>query len=219
MVSRALSGLPAVGHRVRAQPQFLQDAQGHLLVGDVVLGQQNARLAPGEPVQRLACRMAGDDGPRRRLRPGPLGQRQRQNDLQFLVPYRLGQIRRKPISWKRSGVAPHPQGGQHHHTGVGQVFVRLDGPAQGLAVHAGHLHVDNGNPEGIAARPAPDRGPGAPRGRPGPLPAACPRGQPGWSGSRGWWRCRPRSGRARRAARRAGDLSPAHRRPVCPGAR
>ena len=39
-----LEGLGAVGHGLGAQAQFLEHAQRHLLVGDIVLGQQDARL-------------------------------------------------------------------------------------------------------------------------------------------------------------------------------
>jgi len=51
-------GFGAVGHGVRSQSQFLEDAERHLLVGDVVLGQQDAHRAPPQ----FADRVARDDG-------------------------------------------------------------------------------------------------------------------------------------------------------------
>ena len=47
----------AVGHGVGPQPQLLQDAEGHLLVGDVVLGQQDAHVRRHGRISRTAWRV------------------------------------------------------------------------------------------------------------------------------------------------------------------
>ena len=76
-----LDGFRAVGHGVRAQAQLLQDAQGHLLVGDVVLGQQDARPRPGA-VSRIAWRVTmGCGRPRPRPhRPAPAARQSKSSD-------------------------------------------------------------------------------------------------------------------------------------------
>jgi len=57
-------------HGIRPKPQLLEDAEGHLLVGDVVLGEQDPKRA----ASHLARRVTGDDASGgaadRRNRPG-----------------------------------------------------------------------------------------------------------------------------------------------------
>jgi len=67
-----LQRLRAVSHRVGAQAQLFKDAQRHLLVGDIVFRQQDARLAPGELVRQFPRCVARGDG----RRPGLRRQRQ-----------------------------------------------------------------------------------------------------------------------------------------------
>ena len=91
MSFEGLDGFRAVGHGVRAQPQFLQDAQGHLLVGDVVFGQQDAHRAPAH----LADRVARDDGLRLLCQAVPASTADRQS-MSLRMPHRLGQVGGKP---------------------------------------------------------------------------------------------------------------------------
>ena len=62
-------GLGAVGHRLRAQAQSAQDAERHLLVGDIVLGQQDAQSS----TTHLTDDVARDDR-RRRARHSRVGE-------------------------------------------------------------------------------------------------------------------------------------------------
>ena len=142
-----IEGLAPVRDRVGRKAQLLQDAQGYLLVGDVVIGQQDAGLAVRKIRQRLPGRVAGGDGPGGAVRAG--GQGLGEHAFELLVSDRFGCVAGKADLLQAPGVALRAQRSEHDQPRVRDRCIRLHGPADRFTVHARHLHVHDGELEGI----------------------------------------------------------------------
>ena len=125
------------------QPEILENAHRHLLVGDIILGDEDAGLAEARS-QREARHRVCLGGRASLATDGRL-----QDFLQLLPPHRLGQGGHKAGFRSRGLFARLAQGQAHHQPGVPQVRVGLDGPGQRSSIHAGQLHINEGNRERV----------------------------------------------------------------------
>ena len=141
---QCVDGFRAVGHSIHPQSQFLENAAGNLLVGDVVFGQQDANRAPAH----LAKRVVRGDGLWLFGRMGS-GQYRGHAAYDLSMSRRFDQVGVEPDLPHAFGVLAPPQGREKHQAGVFDLVVILDGASQCLAIHARHLHVQDGYLEWI----------------------------------------------------------------------
>jgi hypothetical protein len=127
------------GHR---EAQLLQHRAGELLVDRVVLGQQH--VAVEQAAGGLAVGAAGARPPRCR-RQGPAD-----DVAEFGLAHGLAHAA-QDAGLALAGVAGDEGRGQHDQPGRGEGRVGVDGRGELQAVHPGHVHVEDGEIEGLAA--------------------------------------------------------------------
>ena len=194
-----LDGFQAVGGDVRPVAHLREQAQRQLLVDGVVLGQQDAQRMPraaisGSTVGLAGAACAGWSGCAAAAKM-PIRTSNSADGRIGLVRQAAKSPGSMPRLWP-----PNEESSTNGRTGTGSPRRCSDGADRGRqrhAVHLGHLQVEDGQVEGVAAAHPVQRLVRRSRCR----GAACPSLGSAGSGCAGWWRCRPRSGRACRAAR------------------
>jgi hypothetical protein len=128
------------GHR---EAQLLQHRAGELLVDRVVLGQQHMAVEQAAGAG-LAVGAAGARPPRCR-RQGPAD-----DVAEFGLAYGLAHAAQDAGLLALAGVAGDEGRGEHDQPGRGEGRLGVDGLGELQAVHPGHVHVEDGEIEGLA---------------------------------------------------------------------
>ena len=163
---------PVVGHGHRVAP-FGQQSDRQLLIQQTVLGQQDAQRLTwfrGRPAAAAERAPAGRTSPEAAARIEPITWRS-SDGLTGLISWAA-----RPSRWARSASPWRPPEVSAMIGHAGPVGPLADPFAQHIAVHFGHVHVGQQQPNRTLPRLPPVEQRRAPRGRWPPTAAPCPSG-------------------------------------------
>ena len=135
-----LIGECTVGDDLELAANGFEHVARHHLVDAVVFGQQHARTQGGQHGPG-----AGGRGGRAIVVAGGLGQRAKE----LLPAHRLGQVATDAHATRTRQLVGRVQRGHHHRAQRAQLGVVAHGRSQRDAIHQWHLHVDDGEVEGV----------------------------------------------------------------------